>query len=420
VGINQATPTTDLDVAGAAKISGNLDMSSSGRIVNLVNPTNAQDAATRNYVETELGSSGTLTNRPTVQRGDTTNEFNYLTFINNADIASDGSNKRALMRCDSNLYYNPSSNTLYAGTFSGTATYASSAGSATSATSATSSSYAISGIYDSTNGWVLYNNNGRIGIGNTNPQYTLHLNGTGVSTNTFGGYIDYQAASVGGALSRQVVAAFEGGWVVSGVGFIIFSDQRIKSDITNVDIHSNLEIFRKIRPVNHGYIDKLEYGSVRKYGFIAQEVEQLLPDAVIKGTQIIPSIYKRATVVNNVLHFNNPIQDIQQFNIGTKLKCYDEKNEIVWVVIKAIIDTQNIEIEEEITNDMLFVYGHSVDDFLQLDKETIWTVATAALQEVDRQQQADKARIAELESTVATQQSLIHDILERLKVLERV
>jgi hypothetical protein len=67
----------------------------------------------------------------------------------------------------------------------------------------------------------------------------------------------------------------------------------------------------------------------------------------------------------------------------------------------------------------LFVYGHSVDDFLQLDKDTIYTVATAALQEVDRQQQADKVRIAELEATVAQQQSLINDILERLKALEK-
>jgi hypothetical protein len=50
-----------------------------------------------------------------------------------------------------------------------------------------------------------------------------------------------------------------------------------------------------------------------------------------------------------------------------------------------------------------------------LDTDTIFTVATAALQEVDRQQQADKARIAELEATVAAQQLLINDILERLK-----
>jgi len=380
-------------------------MSSSGRIVNLVNPTNAQDAATRNYVETELGSSGTLTNRPTVtDAGDANTNYRVL-----FTTATSG---RANLIFDWSLLYNASTNTLSAAVFNGSLS-----GNATSATSATNISNSSDATF-STNGAerMRITSSGRVGIGNTNPQYTLHVNGTGVSTSTYGGYIDFTGASKAGTDNRPVLAAFEGGWAVSNYGFIIFSDQRIKTNIINVDIQSNLEIFRKIRPVKHGYIDKLEYGNVRKYGFIAQDVQQLLPEAVVEGTQVIPSIYKRATVVNNVLlHFDKPIQDIQQFNIGTKLKCYDDKNEIIWVVIKTIIDTQNIEIEEKITNDRLFVYGHSVDDFLQLDKDTIWTVATAALQEVDRQQQADKARIAELEATVAAQQSLINDILERLK-----
>ena len=59
----------------------------------------------------------------------------------------------------------------------------------------------------------------------------------------------------------------------------------------------------------------------------------------------------------------------------------------------------------------LFVYGQEVDDFVFLKKEAIWTVATAALQEVDRQQQADKARIAELETQLAS-------VLARLDALE--
>jgi hypothetical protein len=70
----------------------------------------------------------------------------------------------------------------------------------------------------------------------------------------------------------------------------------------------------------------------------------------------------------------------------------------------------------------IFIYGQEINDFHNLEKDAVWTIATAALQEVDRQQQADKARIAELENhvsnleaTVAAQQSLINDILERLK-----
>jgi hypothetical protein len=421
VGVNNAAPTVPLDVSGAARIAGTLDMSFN-KIVNLANPTNDQDAATRSYVDTKttdmatsssvstaitnaLGSSGTQENRPTVQRGDTTNSTHYLTFVNSTDLPSDSSNNRALMRCDRDLYYNPSTNTLTATRFNGSLS---------------------SGSVSAYDGWF----SGALGIG-ISPEvalYPFHVKNGGNLAWT-GGYYFSGASSLLNAANddRTVAAGIEGGWLALSTGVIMFSDQRIKTDIINVDIQSNLELFRKIRPVKHGYIDKLEYGNVHRYGFIAQEVQQLLPDAVIKGTQIIPSIYKKATVVNNVLlHFDKPIQDIKQFSIGTKLKCYDDKNEIVWVVIKAIIDTQNIEIEEKITNDGLFVYGHSVDDFLQIDNDRIYTVATAALQEVDREQQADKARIAELEAkvsnleaTVAAQQSLINDILERLNTLEK-
>jgi hypothetical protein len=77
-----------------------------------------------------------------------------------------------------------------------------------------------------------------------------------------------------------------------------------------------------------------------------------------------------------------------------------------------LIDKCGIDIINEGT---YFLYGQYVDDFHKIDTEHIHNIATAALQEVDRQQQADKARIAELETTVANQQSLITDILERLK-----
>jgi hypothetical protein len=58
VGIGTNNPTVALDVTGVAKITGNLDMSSTGKIVNLVTPTAAQEAATKGYVDT-LGTSVT-------------------------------------------------------------------------------------------------------------------------------------------------------------------------------------------------------------------------------------------------------------------------------------------------------------------------------------------------------------------------
>ena len=60
VGIRTNAPSVELDVAGAAKITGNLDMSSSGKIVNLVTPTAVKDAATKGYVDGAIPIGGII------------------------------------------------------------------------------------------------------------------------------------------------------------------------------------------------------------------------------------------------------------------------------------------------------------------------------------------------------------------------
>ena len=59
----------------------------------------------------------------------------------------------------------------------------------------------------------------------------------------------------------------------------------------------------------------------------------------------------------------------------------------------------------------VFFYGKKVNDFHTLTKNAIWTVATAALQEVDRIQQRHEQEIQELKS----QNQLL---LQRLEALE--
>jgi WD40 repeat protein len=56
------------------------------------------------------------------------------------------------------------------------------------------------------------------------------------------------------------------------------SDKRIKDDIAQLDPHKVLEIIRSLRPIHFSFNDSTEI--IRHTGFIAQELEQLLPHCV--------------------------------------------------------------------------------------------------------------------------------------------
>jgi hypothetical protein len=97
VGVNK-TPSVALDVAGAASISGNLNMNSN-RIFGLPDsPTADNDATSKKYVDasinivtaaitTALGINGTMSNNPSVYRNDNHSGYVYL-----AGVGVSGSN----------------------------------------------------------------------------------------------------------------------------------------------------------------------------------------------------------------------------------------------------------------------------------------------------------------------------------------
>lgn len=71
---------------------------------------------------------------------------------------------------------------------------------------------------------------------------------------------------------------------------------------------------------------------------------------------------------------------------------------------------------DKIQDGNIFIYGQKVNNFCTLKKESIWTVATAALQEVDRQLQAEKAKTADLETEVTTLKSQVAALLAKYPI----
>ena len=73
----------------------------------------------------------------------------------------------------------------------------------------------------------------------------------------------------------------------------------------------------------------------------------------------------------------------------------------------------------------VFIYGKQVNDFHRLDKQKLFALNFSATQEIDKQQQLDKQKIATLEqensvlkSKVETLETTLQSVLARLSALE--
>jgi hypothetical protein len=256
------------------------------------------------------------------------------------------------------------------------------------------------------------------GSGNTSPQYPIHI-ASSVGAPYAGGpisYIEYTAGSVVGHLSNGGSgtsiwcsnAIFSGGPIMSA------SDRRIKTNIQDLNDASALDVIRLLKPKTYEYIDPVSRGSYTVIGFIAQDIRDDLPYAHKYTTEKIPNIFENGTISGNVLTFSSKSTSLLELNedgtVVSALVLYDADNTEHNVDIVRIIDANSIEITTTLTGSV-FVYGQTVTDFNTITKAHIFTTGIAALQEVDRQLQAERAKVAALESVLVS-------VLARLDALE--
>jgi hypothetical protein len=300
------------------------------------------------------------------------------------------------------------------------ATKATSAGSAGSATSA---SYVTDGIKNGPD-YVLYNSSGKIGIGTQSPEYPIDVSVKLIATTTHSSAYWFGSKSPGSLINSNnildtpIAMRLNGSvWMNNSdrwAGFWTTSDRRIKKNI-NYDISSEcLNLIRKLRCSNYSYIDDRQ-NKTSVYGYIAQDVSEIIPYAVTTQTGFIPNIYSLAKInkendciiitclVNKIYTLNNNHE-----NNNNKIKLFDVNMKEFIVKIKKIIDNGVFMIEDDeninLIDNKYFVYGQEVNDFKILNNEAITIISSAALKEVDKKQQEDEIRIAKLESIIANQE----------------
>ena len=174
--------------------------------------------------------------------------------------------------------------------------------------------------------------------------------------------------------------------------YFVSSDRRIKMEIEDVNDTEALDIVNKIPCRKYYYKDPHRQRSPDKtIGFIAQEVKEHLPEAISLETEMIP---------DELLYIENPIWNENVLTIENLVftdkhtgKCTFEVRDGesgIGETIELTVNDDKKSFTFEKHWNYVVLTQKEVNDFHTLDKNLIFALHHAAIQEVDRQLQAEK------------------------------
>lgn len=289
----------------------------------------------------------------------------------------------------------------------------------------------------------LSSNLSRLGIGVTGPTGPAGSGGAGggggggssywsISSGTDIYYNPDPSANVGINTSTPIFALDVTGHVratndvITGTGFKMYSDARIKENVQGLEKVEALEKIKLLKPVTYNQI--LQNNESLMEGFIAQEVKDVIPLAVSEHSGFVPNIKDDVTYdsVNKRIvftHFDTSLlykdlngnihKVLHLLNGGTLYK----------VKIKSVISDNTIEIDEHDFNltslsGNIHVIGQEVSDFHYLKTDNILTYTVSALQQLENIVEIEKEKVKQLTQENEELKIKITTILQRLTTLE--
>jgi hypothetical protein len=179
---------------------------------------------------------------------------------------------------------------------------------------------------------------------------------------------------------------------VNAAGYVQTSDIRFKTNIETITKNDALSAIREIQPIKYSLYNKPENST---FGFIAQEIEPLLTNSVSRTTNFIPNIYDYAFISGgNTVKLENKTNLFDICNsLPMKIQIHDDHGKIIIRLVEEIIDEKTMKITEPIhidDNKRIFIFGQEVSDFRSLNYNSIFTMVTAAVKQIDIEQQEIK------------------------------
>jgi hypothetical protein len=240
---------------------------------------------------------------------------------------------------------------------------------------------------------------GKIGIGMSSATYPLQI-----ASSVAGNIPSYGYLSRGGAGTYGGAVVGVGIWSAGRIvcdEFNAISDERTKENISQCNGAEDLALLQKIEVANYTYRDYVAKGAAQRKGVIAQQIEQIYPEAIAKHSDYVPDIYASPKSIGlDEGKLSLTMEKPHGLKTGDEVRIFS-KNGYAHKPVKVKNKTTFSINEWEYDTDGMFVFGRRVEDFMVVDYNRIFTVAVSATQELARQVETLKAQNESLLGEVA-------------------
>lgn len=303
------------------------------------------------------------------------------------------------------------------------------------------------------------NSNGNIGIGTTSPGSKLDVNGdiktnsgfqVGNSTRLYKDYLDFNYNGAfhnwgsvrwgcgnfqSGSYGRLYLAVIPYGTslpyasgpmmrfdcheylyvnkTIYASGFTSTSDLRMKKNINNINSDESLNKILQLSPISYDFIDETK--GTQLYGFVAQDVINIVPEAVTTRSGYLPTIMKSFNYELNKIFIDdqeilNKIDVNKYYAIGkSQLDSFTP-----YKILEKDLNSITIEnLENNSFGEDIYIYGECSNDINSINHNHVTILNTASIQELNK-------KIVSLEDKIESQEILINNLINRIEQLESI